>query len=630
MAIKLSQRRDSQRTKALSSAENTQAENTQAENTLAENTPAENTPAEEQEPLPRSSTRESEPSPRTPIFPQRPNSPRVLTDCYPLPFVTPFPPVLETSFHIGDSEGGTNATRFEGLSITVPFLTGGNVNAELPRLITPDNIRRFGEAQIKMAIACKMESALHVQWDGVLNMGLSLVRSMGALLGTTEATELGDFEACLKLRQRPLEPPVLFALRAEEHVRKIMKTGFIRNDMTAYAIMNGLLPGFHSRLPTDPPKSLPELKIILQTILEKFPDAGKGPTMAAAPPIPRLMDRPYTQHGGPRRDRPDDRHCYNCNQPGHLQRFCPRMTGTRQRKSPVLPISVYSVGLKPDDPIIIKLRIGNKEVDGLIDPGSSLSLCSTTVAALTQDRHSRRISLRGFIGPSYKSSEVATISFAHEGGRYTWDFVVTPGLNADLILGLDYLESEASTLNFKTRKVTFDKARKEPRNLTNSEPIEIPGAPEEVQAIVNEYRDTFARSTAELGRAHGFRCDIPTTGDPFRHTYRSIPYTLQEEFKRQVDEMLLARVIQPSASPYASQVLFQRKGDGTWRLCVDFRKLNSQTVKVATPIPKPRDIMARLGGSAVFTTLDLASGYWQIGVNPKDRYKTAFVTPWGL
>ena len=94
--------------------------------------------------------------------------------------------------------------------------------------------------------------------------------------------------------------------------------------------------------------------------------------------------------------------------------------------------------------------------------------------------------------------------------------------------------------------------------------------------------------------------------------------------------MLLAGVIRPSVSPYASQVLFQQKSDGTWRLCVDYRKLNSQTVRMATPLPKPRDIMAKLGGSTVFTALDLASGYWQIGVNPKDRHKTAFVTPWGL
>ena len=92
--------------------------------------------------------------------------------------------------------------------------------------------------------------------------------------------------------------------------------------------------------------------------------------------------------------------------------------------------------------------------------------------------------------------------------------------------------------------------------------------------------------------------------------------------------MLLAVIIQPSVSPYAIQVLLQRKGDGTCRFCVDYRKLNSQTVKVATQLPKPGDILAKLRATAVFTTLHLASGYWQSGVNPKDRHETAFVTPW--
>ena len=142
---------------------------------------------------------------------------------------------------------------------------------------------------------------------------------------------------------------------------------------------------------------------------------------------------------------------------------------------------------------------------------------ATSVVTLSRDRHSRRISLRGFIGPPHKSSEVATISFVHEGGRNTWDIVLTPGLYSDLILGLDFYEREASSLNDKTRRVTFDKLSVEPRNRASTEPVEIPG---KVQAIVDEFRDTFPCYTAELGRSHEFRWDIPRTGKPFRHTQR--------------------------------------------------------------------------------------------------------------
>ena len=446
-----------------------------------------------------------------------------------IPYVIPKNNEVNPDFYIGDS-GGINFTRLEVSNLEAPTLNVGNVNSELPRFATKDNIRRYGEAQLKEAIASRMDATLLRQWDGVLQMGLSLERSVRAFVGSTEATEIGSFTECLSLRQRENEPPVLFAVRAQEHVRTLMKPGVIRDSMTVFTVLEGLLPGFRSRLPSDPPTDLTELMIALQDIFDSHPYAIKRTTTRTAPPIPRIMEQT-----GPRflPERPwrepqvaVDRICYTCNKRGHVQRFCPARSESRPRKSPRLPIPIYYASPRAADFITVEVRIGTKEVDGLIDSGSSLSLCSIPVAALASGRHASRISLQGFTGPPQKSSEVATINFAHEGGRYTWDFVVTPNLNVDLILGLDYLEREASLLNFQTRRVTFNQTNAEPRNRTNSEPIKIAGAPKEVQSLVDNYRDTFALSTAELGRAHEFRCDIPTTGEPFRHTYRSIAYTL--------------------------------------------------------------------------------------------------------
>ena len=72
-----------------------------------------------------------------------------------------------------------------------------------------------------------------------------------------------------------------------------------------------------------------------------------------------------------------------------------------------------------------------------------------------------------------------------------------------------------------------------------------------------------------------------------------------------------------------------KKKDGTTRFCVDFRKLNDQTVKDAFPLPRIDDTLNHLSEAKVFTTLDLASGYWQVVVAPEHRWKTAFVTPDG-
>ena len=88
-------------------------------------------------------------------------------------------------------------------------------------------------------------------------------------------------------------------------------------------------------------------------------------------------------------------------------------------------------------------------------------------------------------------------------------------------------------------------------------------------------------------------------------------------------------MIQPSKSPYSAPIVLQMKKDGSWRFCVDYRKLNDVTVKDAFPIPKIYQTFDALNGQKYFSSLHLASGYWQVPVAEEDRHKTAFVTPDG-
>ena len=89
-------------------------------------------------------------------------------------------------------------------------------------------------------------------------------------------------------------------------------------------------------------------------------------------------------------------------------------------------------------------------------------------------------------------------------------------------------------------------------------------------------------------------------------------------------------VIQPSSSPWASPIVLVRKKDGTLRICVDYRHLNSVTKSDTFPLPRIDDLLDQLGSAKCFTTLDLAAGYWQIRVAEDSIEKTAFVTPTGL
>eukprot|EP00731_Ephydatia_muelleri_P017867 Em0010g965a len=90
--------------------------------------------------------------------------------------------------------------------------------------------------------------------------------------------------------------------------------------------------------------------------------------------------------------------------------------------------------------------------------------------------------------------------------------------------------------------------------------------------------------------------------------------------------MLKDGVIRESNSPWSSPIVMIKKKDGSWRFCVDFRKVNSMTQKDAYPLPRIDEALEALTGSQFFTTLDLASGYWQVEMEEADRKKTAFST----
>ena len=97
-----------------------------------------------------------------------------------------------------------------------------------------------------------------------------------------------------------------------------------------------------------------------------------------------------------------------------------------------------------------------------------------------------------------------------------------------------------------------------------------------------------------------------------------------------VQDMLARGQIEPSDSPWASPVVLVTKKDGSTRFCVDYRQLNSLTVKDAYPLPRIDDSLRLLGNQQWFSTMDLASGYWQVAMTPEAKRKAAFVTNEGL
>ena len=117
---------------------------------------------------------------------------------------------------------------------------------------------------------------------------------------------------------------------------------------------------------------------------------------------------------------------------------------------------------------------------------------------------------------------------------------------------------------------------------------------------------------------------------PIRQQPRRVPHHLLGEVDRQLDEMLDQGLIQESNSPWASPVVLAKKKNGEVRFCIDYRGLNQISKHDAYPVPRVDDALGSLKGARWFSTLDLASAYWQIPMDEESSQKAAFTTHRGL
>nr|KAG5706518.1 hypothetical protein BaRGS_028689 [Batillaria attramentaria] len=153
----------------------------------------------------------------------------------------------------------------------------------------------------------------------------------------------------------------------------------------------------------------------------------------------------------------------------------------------------------------------------------------------------------------------------------------------------------------------------------------------QLQDLLTRYGHVFSQGDDDMGYTDVVQHRIPTTDSvPVAQPNRSIPPNHLQEVRDHIRGLLRSGVIKESCGPYAAPVVLVRKKDGSLRLCVDYRKLNSKTVADAYPLPRIQESFDALVGAQYFTTLDLASGYHQIAMHPEDQQKTAFTTPFGL
>ncbi|GJY24260.1 hypothetical protein Tco_0397918 [Tanacetum coccineum] len=121
---------------------------------------------------------------------------------------------------------------------------------------------------------------------------------------------------------------------------------------------------------------------------------------------------------------------------------------------------------------------------------------------------------------------------------------------------------------------------------------------------------------------------VPGVAPVAQAPYRLAPSELQE-LSTQLQELSDKGVLRPSSSPWGAPVLFIKKKDGFFQMCIDYRKLNKLTVKNRYPLPRIDDLFDQLQGSSVYSKFDLRSGYHQLRLRDEDIPKTAFRTRYG-
>lgn len=196
-----------------------------------------------------------------------------------------------------------------------------------------------------------------------------------------------------------------------------------------------------------------------------------------------------------------------------------------------------------------------------------------------------------------------TASFDRRFGQFEQNNPESPDLTTFIgMIDVDLRDNEAKNLNQQERRQLND--------------------------LLQQHQSVFAESgspTTVLEHRINIGDNQPVATSPYR-----LPPLKRQQLKIELDEMLRQHIIEESDSPFASPVVMIPKKDGSTRVCIDYRRLNEITVPDQYPMPRIDDLLHEANSSSFMSTIDLRSGYWQIGVREHDQEKTAFITPFGL
>ncbi|GKA20839.1 putative reverse transcriptase domain-containing protein, partial [Tanacetum coccineum] len=214
-----------------------------------------------------------------------------------------------------------------------------------------------------------------------------------------------------------------------------------------------------------------------------------------------------------------------------------------------------------------------------------------------------------------------------EGHVFDIDLIPFGHGSFDVIIGMDWLS------NYKAEIICHEKVVRIP--LPDGKVLRVLGESsdkkQEEIVVVRDFPEVFLDDLFGLSPIQEieFRIELIPGATPVAKSHYCLTPSELEELSGQLKELQDKGFIRPSLSPWGAPVLFVKKKDGSFRMCIDYRELNKLTVKNRYPLPRIDDLFDQLQGSQFFSKIDLRSGYHQLRVYEDDIPKTTFRTRYG-
>ncbi|GJS91129.1 putative reverse transcriptase domain-containing protein [Tanacetum coccineum] len=320
--------------------------------------------------------------------------------------------------------------------------------------------------------------------------------------------------------------------------------------------------------------------------------------------------------------------CIECGVQGHYKRECPKLKNNKNHRNQVgndrAPAKVYvvgRVGTNPDSNIVTgTFLLNNRYTSILFDTGADRSFVSTAFSSQMDITPS---TLDHYYDVELADGRIIGLNTILRG--YTLNLLNHPfNINLmpvelgsfDAIIGMDWLAKYQAIIVCAEKIVLFLAHVTTNEVEDKSEKKRLEDVP-----IVRDFPEVFPEDLPGLPptRQVEFQIDlIPGAAPVARAPYRLAPSEMKE-LSEQLKELSDKGFIRPSSSPWGAPVLFVKKKDGSFRMCIDYRELNKLTVKNRYPLPRIDDLFDQLQGSSVYSKIDLRSGYHQLRI-PKVQF----------